>query len=90
MIALDRLAVGLQEITGAVPPHHGFDGWACQVLKDRSPGGGVKTGLPGSTLPDDAVRYAQGCLEQPRHLHGTGRRCRRMVGPCDIAKPKPR
>ena len=68
MTTLDRLAVGKQVITGAVPPHHALDDWAIRILTDLSPGSRVNTGPPGPLLPDYAVRYAQGCLEQRRQF----------------------
>ena len=53
-------------MAGAEPPHHTFDGWTSQVLKDWASGDRVETGLPGPPLPDDAVLYAEGYLEQRR------------------------
>ena len=65
---LNRLATELQEKAGSEQPHHTFDGWASQVLKDMASGDCVETGLPGPPLPDDAVLYAEGYLEQRREL----------------------
>ena len=65
---LNRLATELQEKAGSEQPHHTFDGWACQVLKGMASGDRVETELPGPPLPDDAVLYADGYLEQRREL----------------------
>ena len=38
------------------------------IPKAWGTGARVETGLPGPPLPDDAVLYAEGYLEQPRKL----------------------
>ena len=65
---LDLLATELQNASGTEPRHHTFDGWASQVLKDGGLGDRVETMRPGPPLPDDAVLYAEGYLEQRREL----------------------